>query len=568
MKTSVDLRQELNIIDRKSYPAYKSLRGIYDFKGYTLSIDHVQGDPFASPSKVSICIRGDQAKLPKALYSSKEKRITLQDHLTRIFYQQVEKYQFKTGGSGKSGLLSVSCCGQEVLERTTCMIQERDGSITVRFEVGFPANGRTIQSSGLIKIFFDFLPDCIKASFYYDRLDQKKIKEAADLCEDQQYIRDQLCGMGLSAFIADGSILPRSSGVSDLPMKQAIPFVSPDSLAVTMELPHRGEITGMGIRRGVTLLVGGGYHGKSTVLKALEMGVYNHIAGDGRELVITDQTAVKLRAEDSRSVRAVDISLFINGLPSGKDTKAFSTDDASGSTSQAANLMEGIEAGAALFLMDEDTSATNFMVRDELMQRVVNRCKEPITPFIERVRALYEEFGISSVIVAGSSGTFFQVADSIIQMDQYVPVDITAFAKDEARLSSPVGIPEDMPVLPVLKRRLKADFSSKETDRMKVKVLGRDAIEVNREIVDLRYVEQLVDVEQLAGLGMILQYAVLNLMDGRKDIREMVDIILERMDKLGMETFSQMDYLPMNMARPRRQEIFACFNRYRRVGAV
>ena len=101
----------------------------------------------------------------------------------------------------------------------------------------------------------------------------------------------------------------------------------------------------MGIRKGITLIVGGGYHGKSTLLKALEAGVYNHIAGDGREFVITDDTAFKLRAEDGRSITGVDISPFIKNLPNKKDTVHFSTEDASGSTSQAANLMEALESG-------------------------------------------------------------------------------------------------------------------------------------------------------------------------------------------------------------------------------
>ena len=197
-------------------------------------------------------------------------------------------------------------------------------------------------------------------------------------------------------------------------------------------LPHAGKIQGMGIKKGITLIVGGGYHGKSTLLKALELGVYNHIAGDGREYVITDDTAMKIRAEDGRSIKKVDISMFINDLPNGKDTSAFCTEDASGSTSQAANVVEAMEAGAETFLIDEDTSATNFMIRDELMQRVVNREDEPITPFIDRIRELYEQYGISTILVAGSSGSYFHVADCIVQMNRYKPQEITAFAKEEA----------------------------------------------------------------------------------------------------------------------------------------
>ena len=174
-------------------------------------------------------------------------------------------------------------------------------------------------------------------------------------------------------------------------MKNGIHFVSPSSMEVTLNLPNHGPLKGMGIPKGITLIVGGGYHGKSTLLEALELGVYNHIAGDGREYVITESDAVKIRAEDGRSIKSADISLFINDLPNGKDTCCFYTEDASGSTSQAANVMEAIETGSRLLLIDEDTSATNFMIRDELMQRVVKRSQEPITPFIERVQWLAQE---------------------------------------------------------------------------------------------------------------------------------------------------------------------------------
>ena len=235
------------------------------------------------------------------------------------------------------------------------------------------------------------------------------------------------------AFVADGAVLPRESGISSRPMKDSVPFQSPDSLRVSMDLPHKGRITGMGLPAGITLIVGGGYHGKSTLLNALELGVYNHIPGDGREYVLTDDTALKLRSEDGRFVKDVDISLFINDLPNKKDTRCFSTEDASGSTSQAAGIVEGMEAGSRLFLLDEDTSATNFMVRDSFMQRVIQREKEPITPFLERAGDLYEKCGISTILVAGSSGAFFHIAHTIIQMDNYRPVNITASTKELCR---------------------------------------------------------------------------------------------------------------------------------------
>ena len=319
----------------------------------------------------------------------------------------------------------------------------------------------------------------------------------------------------------------------------------------------------MGIRKGITLIVGGGYHGKSTLLKALELGVYNHIAGDGREYVITDDTAMKIRAEDGRSIKNTDISMFINDLPNGKDTIHFSTEDASGSTSQAANVIEAVEAGSSLLLIDEDTSATNFMIRDELMQRVIHRDMEPITPFIERIRELYEEYGISTVIVAGSSGAYFHIADAIIQMDRYMPKDITTYAKKEAEAYPAISVPEQPAREPDFRRCPRPNPAFKGSDRIKMKTMGRDGIMINKETIDLRYVEQLTDSEQLTALGYCMRYAQKRLLDGRKSIRQIVDELEKVIGKESLAGLCESSSSISCMAMPRKQEIFACFNRYR-----
>lgn len=572
MKSSEVLRRMLRAVDHKSYPAYKDLRGAYSFGSFVLGIDHVQGDPFASPSRLSVQIDGAKAAFPPAYYKEKHCRIALQDYLNRLFYQEIEKYTFKAKGSGKSGLISVSRCGQKILERSAVTIRPADGQLLVRFSVGFPANGRTINASQLERILFEFLPACVTATLFYRRLPAAKVQSVIHLAEDQQFIRSQLASLGLCAFVANGSILPRQSGVSDRPMKDGIPFVSPKSMEVTLDLPHHGPLSGMGIRRGITLIVGGGYHGKSTLLEALELGVYNHIAGDGREYVITDDSALKIRAEDGRSIKKTDISMFINNLPNKKDTRAFYSEDASGSTSQAANVIEGMESGAKVFLIDEDTCATNFMIRDELMQRVVCREEEPITPFIERARFLYEKCGISSILVAGSSGAYFYIADTILQMDRYVPKDITEFAKKEAgqyasAAAAVQGRPAVQklpdPALPSFQRVPTYNIALRRDDRLKTRTRGTDDVQLGHENIDLRYLEQLADQEQTAALSYILALAEKNLLDGRKTMTQLVDAICALMDQKGLAGLSSGGYLPTDLAMPRRQEIFACFNRYR-----
>lgn len=561
MFTSQQLRQQLSSIHRKSYPAYKTLKGIYDFKHFLLSIDHVQGDPFASPSHLSVQVPAKIAAFPAFCFSAKNIRIAVQDYILRKFSQQLSIYNFKAKGSGKSGSISTSVCGQKVLERTACEISS--DFVTVRFTVGFPANGRTINAFELEKILFEFLPSCVEKSLLYKNLSPKAVESVVFLAEDQEFLRQELKKRQLVAFVANHSILPRESGISQKPMKNAVPFQSPASLETEITLPHRGKIKGMAIPQGITLIAGGGYHGKSTLLTALEDGVYNHIAGDGREFVLTDSSAVKLRAEDGRFIKDVDISLFINDLPNGKDTHCFSTLDASGSTSQAAGIVEGMEAGSTLFLLDEDTSATNFMVRDGFMQQVISRDKEPITPFLERAPQLFSKAGISTILVAGSSGAFFHIADTVIQMDRYQALDITEKVK---KLCSDYPLPPSSApsfYMPSSKRVMSSTKKASYKD-FKMKCHGKDSFSIGKDTVDLRYIEQLTDKEQTAALGELLRYAQEYLVDGKRTISEIISVLQNKIEKDGFSAFFGNSYIPCGLAVPRIQEIFSCFNRYRR----
>lgn len=564
MKLSNELRTLLHSIDRKSYPAYKSLAGAWKFPRFILFIDHVQGDPFASPSALRVELSLPDTGIPEAYYVRDCSRIALQDFLTRQLAKQFEHYNFKAKGSGKSGLISISRCGQEVLERSACQIEDK--KLIVRFQIGFPAFGRTINAGELDKILFDFLPRCIESSLFFKNLDQRKAETAVFLAEDQEELRQILKKERLAAFVANGSVLPRKSGVSELPLSGGIPFCSPLSMERTFMLPHHGELKGMAIPQGITLIIGGGYHGKSTLLEAIQTGVYNHIKGDGREFVITDDTAVKLRAEDGRSVRNVNISLFINDLPNKKHTSAFNSEDASGSTSQAAGVVESMEAGARLFLVDEDTSATNFMVRDAFMQQVISREKEPITPFIERTRALYENAGISTIMVAGSSGAFFHIADNILLMDCYRAVDVTEKVKllceqyPVLPFQAPdFFVPEFKRVLPPFNRGGKKDSRH---EHMKVKAFGLESFSLDKENVNVRYLEQLVDSEQTAALAYLLRFGLEQVLDGRKTVQQVVRVIMDTLDDKGWEAFCG-PYVPCGLAKPRIQELFACLNRFR-----
>ncbi|KAJ1835686.1 hypothetical protein LPJ63_000888, partial [Coemansia sp. RSA 2711] len=313
--------------------------------------------------------------------------------------------------------------------------------VEVRLTAGLPAAGRTIISSTAQRMFLETLPQVVERALLYQSIDVHAMHATIASVEDQEYLRSQLASKDLVAFIGDGSVLPRASGVSNLPLAtdNVVRFQTPAETRVSFELPNQGAVMGMGIRRGVTLVCGGGFNGKSTLLQAIERGVYNHVPGDGRELVVTDEMAVKIKAEEGRFICNTDIRPFINNLPLGKETRAFSTCNASGSTSMAASIQEGIEAQASAFLFDEDTCATNFLVRDGRMQQLVSQNHEPITPLVSRVRELWETKGVSSILVIGGCGDYLDVADTIISMHDYVPADSTAKARAIAQ-RMPVAI--------------------------------------------------------------------------------------------------------------------------------
>ena len=558
MKGSMELKNELFKIDGKGYKAYKALEGRYDFKKYVLSIDHVQGDPFASPSRVRIIMDNKIAQIPEELFDNKNKEIAVCDFLTRLFSKNIRNQSEKIFGSGKSGLIEISRCPQEILERTA--IIRNKNFFEVRFYVGFPARGRSVLARELEKIIFNIIPNIVESTFIYENIDKLALINRVKLMEDQCFIRENLKKKGLVAFVANGSILPRESGISARPLRDGKKFVSPQALEVEFDTPNRGKIKGMGIPKGITLIVGGGYHGKSTLLKALELGIYNHIEGDGREFVITDESALKVRAEDGRAITSTDISLFINNLPNGKDTVKFNTENASGSTSQAANIIEAIEGKSKVLLIDEDTSATNFMIRDDIMQQLVVKEKEPITPFIDVAKSLYKRLGISTILVAGSCGDFFDIADLVIQMDCYEPYEVTTKAKELSR--GKISLRDDLDIYIDFGRVLVKGSISEGPKGIKIKNLGKDGLSINKENIDLKSVEQIVDGEQINTIGMTIKFIEDKYSGKDLTVERIVDEIEKDLTKslIGIDNIKGGNG---SLAMPRKQEILCAINRLR-----
>ena len=551
MKSSEELRRQLRQIDHKGYKAYKILEGEYEFGAYRLCIDHVQGDPFATPSRVRIVYK-NQKNIPDELFREKHRKTAIEDTLLRRLHRSLGSVvRGQRRGSGKSGMVTTCRAGQEILERSAMHITST--VVEARIEVGFPAFGRTIAAGELETLLFDVLPEVAERTFRAKPQLLEELKKAAYLADDQRFIRQELPRLGLAAFVADGAILPRESGISQKKMEGAVPFESPESLAVTLQLPHGGMLRGMGIRCGITVIAGGGFHGKSTLLKALERGVYNHIAGDGREYVITDETAFKLRAEEGRSIHEENISMFINHLPTKADTADFTTENASGSTSQAANTVEALAAGSTVLLIDEDTSATNFMVRDGRMAQLVSDEKEPITPFIRKIRSLYQDLGVSTILVAGSSGDYLSVADTVLQMDCYRICDVTEKAHALAQ-----ELKEEKADTV---RWLRKPVRKKEIE--KIRVHGWDSLSIDKSEIDLHYLEQVADESQTAALGYIIQYILTRAADGRKTPDTLSEEIAKKLDAEGILSITPKNYSAGPSAMVRKQEILACLCRYR-----
>ena len=550
----------LDRIDRKGYGAYKDLTGSFEFDGFTLSIDRVQRDPFAPPSLIRV--RTKENRFDPALFENPVRRVAFEDFLTRETVRAIRGVVRGDRGSGGSGRMEIQRPSQKVLPRTSMVVEE--GFVEARMAVGLPARGRSVDGRAARAVLLEELPEVVGRALAPGGVDLDRAWLHVRTVEDANHLRDLLPSLGLVAFVGDGAVLPRESGASDEPLREgAVPFRSPAPFRVGVDLPNRGAVSGMGIPGGVTLVAGGGFHGKSTLLSALAWGVYDHVPGDGRELVVTRPDAVKVRAEDGRSVAGVDISAMIGELPGGRSTEGFSSPNASGSTSQAANIAEALEVGTSLFLVDEDTSATNFMIRDERMRELVRR--EPISPFIDLVRPLHRSLGVSTVVVVGGVGDYLDVADRVILLEDYLASDATGRAREVVGRFPPRAPLEERELSPPRPRRLRAgSLDLRRGKRETARGRGPGTIELGRERVDLSSVEQLAEAGQTeAAARAIGRFAA----GGDRNLGGMVREALALVSEGGLDALGQFRGHPGEMSLPRAQELAAAVNRVRSLRA-
>ncbi|EOS9873078.1 P-loop domain-containing protein [Vibrio parahaemolyticus] len=541
------LTATLKKIEKQNYRAYQQIKGQYDFTDFTLFIDHVQGDPYASASRFRATRAWSLTGLEWLKDESPAFQRAARDFIARSFEQFAKQ----------ENTVSIALNGQTVLDSTAVLFTEE--GIELRFRVNLPAEGRSVLGKKANNILTFHLPKFIRRATLERELDKEAMVKHCQVVEDQSALREQLEAHNLVAFVANGSVLPRVAGNCDLPMKEAVEFTAPESLQVTLHAPNKGYVTGLGIPKGITLIVGGGFHGKSTLLNAIERSIYDHIPGDGREYIVTDQKAMKIRAEDGRCVHHLNLSNYINHLPMGKDTADFSTQDASGSTSQAAWLQESIEAGATSLLIDEDTSATNFMIRDERMQALVAKGDEPITPLVDRIGQLRDELDISTIIVMGGSGDYLDVANTVIQMHDYQAVDVTEKAKQVIAQHPTQRHNESEESLQTFRPRAlnRVALMNILTDgKFRVSAKGKDSLRFGKEFTDLSSLEQIESADEVNAIGWLwFQLAQLPgwCNNPAKEIEEM----------LSGEWHAS---LPKqgDLAKPRTLDVMAALNRMRK----
>ncbi|MEZ8344862.1 P-loop domain-containing protein [Vibrio splendidus] len=486
------LTAKLKKLEKQNFRAYQQIKGQYDFADFELHIDHVQGDPYASSSRFRATRAWSLTGLGWLKEKSYEYQVAARDFIARSFSEFAKQ----------ETTVSIALTGQTVLDNTSVVFTEH--GIEIRFRINLPADGRSILAKKAINIITFYLPKFIRRATLERELNIEAMIKHCEAVEDQDALRAQLEENNLAAFVANGSVLPRIAGNCDLPMKGAVPFAAPESLSVTLNTPNQGDVTGLGIPKGITLIVGGGFHGKSTLLNAVERSIYNHIPGDGREGIVTATDTMKIRAEDGRCVHNLNLSNYINHLPMQKDTSDFSTQDASGSTSQAAWLQESIEAGVQTLLIDEDTSATNFMIRDERMQALVSKGAEPITPLVDRIGQLREEMDISTIVVMGGSGDYLDVADTVIQMHDYQAVDVTAKAQEVIAQHPTQRTNECETALETFVPRSlnRAALMNILTDgKFRVNAKGKESLRFGKEFADLSALEQLESTSEVNAIG-------------------------------------------------------------------
>jgi predicted ABC-class ATPase len=564
-----DLVALLEKLEGTSFNSYQKLvNETFAHDRYRIRFLHVQGSPGAFPA--SVChleVPFAELELADWSLSSEPRRMASADYLLRAFHAGVATHARQNRGVQGSGSFQPLSLPPQVLNRN--LVRFSSIAVQIAFRISLPGSrDNRVLGRQAAKMFgkeMSGVIDTIKEAVGQT----EKFRKHCEVVEDMVVLQSRLGEYGLVAFVGDGAILPRESGTSQAPLKDgAVPFYAPDQLAVEVSLPNTGLTRGLGIRPGINVLIGGGFHGKSTLLDALAIGVYPHIPGDGREQVVTHSDAAFVCAEDGRAVSGLDISCFFEKLPGGVEAGKFWTKNASGSTSEAAAIIEAVLAGARLLLIDEDSSATNLLIKDDIMRKLIP--DDTITPLFDRVQELFQRCGVSTLIVIGGSSEYLGVAEQVIAMHNYLPVCMT----DRLR-HLPLPKPQK-PAKPLIlsdKRRVLADnfnpsYRAKRLNktiavRIKPLRLQDKVLEYGNEQLDLTKLTALVDPDQVLAVGYALLLARNLCKNSQQSPSGLAGVIATMLARDGLAVLLPGENDPAFLACPRRLEMAGAINRLR-----
>ena len=531
-----ELYQKLDRIRAQVYRKYKTLEGAYASSTWTLILDKAQVSPKSKPSQLRLRVPYMAAGFPPGLYKDRLQKIPLSDFILRRFEKLCKKISRHTG-SGKSGIFYSDSTGPEILERSAVFFDQN--TLELRFRYGLPAEGSRTDPQSFKEALEHAFPKIIKEVLTWDAYDEKEVRDHIHLYEDQEALRNLLKANHWIAFIPDGAILPRESSFSTRPLKNAIPFQAPDSLRVTVKLPHKKELSGMPLKEGVTVITGGGFHGKTTLLNAVKMGIYNHIPGDGREYCVSLKNTFKINSEDGRITEGVDISAYIVNLPFHKNSSHFSSLQSSGSTSQAASVVESVRMGAQCLLFDEDTSATNFIACDEFMKNLIGEKDKTIIPYFETARDLHRSLGVSTVIVIGSLSPILSAADLVLKISEYRVQNLTPEVAKHLETHPALTLSQNPVSQPPFRKSRLIDQESfrikKRVTPFKTKICGHKEIQIATLSLDLYDNEQLSDSGQMKSLLSALLLFEELIFKKRFSLEDAVRKLFQQIEARGIE---------------------------------
>lgn len=532
-----ELYLKLERIKGQVYRKYKSLEGAYASSTWTLILDKAQASPKSKPSLFRLRVPYMAAGFPPGLYKDRVQKIALSDYMLRRFEKLCKKIS-RHSGCGKSGIFYSDPCGPEILERSAVFFDQN--TLELRFRYGLPSEGNRTDPKAFLEALEHAFPKIIKEILTWDTYDEKEVREHLHIFEDQEALRSLLKINHWVAFIPDGAILPRESSFSQRPLKQAVPFEAPPTIKVTVKLPHKKEISGMPVKEGVTVITGGGFHGKTTLLNAVKMGIYNHIPGDGREYCVSLKDTFKINSEDGRITEGIDISPYIVNLPFHKNSGHFSSLQSSGSTSQAASVVESVRMGAECLLFDEDTSATNFIACDELMKRLIGEKDKTIIPYFETARDLHRSLGVSTMIVIGSLSPILTAADLVLKISEYRVMDLTEEVAEQLQTQRNSNLSQHpISQKPFQKTRLVDSESFRIKKRIipfKTKICGHKEIQIATLSLDLYDNEQLTDYGQMKSLLSALLLFEQMIFKKRFSLEEAVKKLFQQIEAGGIES--------------------------------